>query len=687
MPIRIPDDRYLVPAEPMTGSQGRPSHGVWSPTGQILNLNHHAGWCIPTNIAARQKQAFPHHADTIDRVVALLQPRLPHHGGYTHSNPDIRRVVTEGFLAMEAELDEQLAVETTDEERNLLLALRDYADGVKAFHRRTVEALDAAVEAARDDRQRRIRLIRDSFARGFMHPAKTFLEGLLAVNFTWMLDACDSIGRFDQVLGPLFEQDRADGTLDLQFARDLLDELWQSFEYFNAWNLQIGGWTPESEDGTNQLTYECLAACKRNRLIRPNVAFRVTGKTPDRAIDAALDVLALGGGRPPLYNDDLYVRTLLDMDLGLTPEDAREIGFGGCTETMIAGLSNCGSLEGYLNLAKALELAMFDGRDQVTGRQAGPHTGHLAEFDCFTSFYQAVKDQIRYMTSAFVAHSREALTKRMTLDDPKLYRTFFTRDCVKRRRSFEAGGARYNWAVVSYHGIANLIDGLAAIRKCVYEDGTVTPTELTEALAANYAGFEQVRAKLLAAPKFGNDDPYVDDFGAGIIEFAWRELYRHETPRGGRYLASCILFATYQGAGQQVGATPDGRYAGEVLVDSVGPMQGRDVNGPTAMLRSVAKLPLSLAVGTPVLNVRLQQQLLKEARGRQAVIALIRGFFAQGGMQIQVSVLDKEAMLDAQREPEKHGDLIVRIGGYSEYFVRLSRELQDSVIARTEHGL
>ena len=401
----------------------------------------------------------------------------------------------------------------------------------------------------------------------------------------------------------------------------------------------------------------------------------------------ALKVLAHGSGRPVMYNDDLYVQTLHGMDLGLTLEDAREIGFGGCTETMIAGLSNVGSLEGEINVAKALELAIHDGLDPVAAVQAGPHTGTFERFTDFAGFQDAVKRQIQYMTDSFVSRSNDALRRRFHHGDPKLYRTFFTRDCVRKRKSFEAGGARYNWSVVSYQGVANLIDSLAAVRRCVFEERSIGAAELVAALRADFDGFEVLRQKLAAAPKFGNDLDEVDAPGREIMAFAWRELYSHQAPRGGRYLPSCILFATYAGAGQTVGALPDGRKAGTVLTDSIGPAQGRDTRGPTAMLNSVAKLPLSLAAGTPVLNIRFQKPILESRRGLQAVAALIRSFFAKGGMQIQISVVSKEEMIEAQREPEKHSDLIVRIGGYSEYFTRLNRALQDSVIARTEHAM
>ncbi len=716
MEIVIPPARFLLPFEPLPHAWTWTEHGVWTATSLILDHNHHCGLRVNDAIAADRKRRFPQHAALIDALAADLKRRLVHFGGYTHSNPDIRRVVNEGFDAMAAELDAELAKVRAGQNGagpgalDLLLALGDYTAGVRAFHSRASAAIRRAADGETDEgRRHKLDLIASAFASCFLTPATSFLEGLLAVHFTWLLDGCDSIGRFDQVLGPLFEADLAAGRLDIAFARELLDELWGDFERFNGWNMQIGGFQPDGTDGCNALTLECIAACGRNHHRRPNVALRIMRGTPDATIVAALDALREGSGRPALYNDDLYVRTLQALDLGLTPEDSREIGFGGCTETMIAGLSNCGSLEGEINLALALELALFDGCDPLTGKREGPHTGRFEEMRSYAEFEAAVRRQIQYLTDAFAARSKEALARRFTEGDPKLPRTFFTRDCVKRHRSFEAGGARYNWAVVSYQGIANLIDGLAAVRECVFGDddvcsgdfsrsaprGTtsvvttkqaISKAELLTALRTDFRDHELLRRRLQAAPKFGNDDPTVDDPGAASIRFAWEQLLAHETPRGGRYLPSCILFVTYYAAGLKIGATPDGRCAQDVLTDSVGPAQGRDRHGPTAMLNSVTKLPLHLAAGTPVLNIRFTKTLLNEEASLRKVVQLIRAFFARGGMQIQVSVLDREALLAAQREPEKYRDLIVRVGGYSEYFVNLNPELQASVIARTEHN-
>jgi len=712
MAIRVPEDRLLFPCEPFpqapghTRADGTPQWyqprlgAIHHATGFLCDYMH--SWGIhgnPELVEARKRQ-FPQYAGLIDALMADLSARLPCYGDYTHSNPDIRRVVNEGFDAMEQELDAELAAIEGDsnavpEERNLLLALKDYAIGVRTFHARTVAALDEAAAAATGVRQEELRRIADAFAHGFLRPARSFLEGLLAVHFVWMLDGCDSIGRVDQALGDLFEQGLRSGRLDLPFARRLLDELFRDFERLNGWNLQIGGYRPDGADGYNELTHELLLACERNRLRLPNVAFRITRHTPQEAVRTAIRALGNGTGRPALYNDDLYVETLLASDLGLTPEDARDLGFGGCTETMIPGMSNVGCIgfrselfEGNdLNLAKILELALHDGYDPVRNNQVGPHTGHLADCPDFPAFLNAVRRQIQYATDVFVADLSRALHKRFTQGDPKLYRTFFTRDCVKRRRSFEAGGARYNWSVVNYAGIANLIDGLAAVRKCVFDERTVSAEELIAALKADFQGYEPLRQRLLAAPKFGNDDPYVDDLGRDILTFAWQELRRHEHPRGGRYLPACLMFVTYGQHGAYVGALPDGRKAGTPLADSTGPMPGRDTRGPTAMLASLAKLPLHLAIGTPVVNIRFPKSLLASAQGIEACVQLVRTYFAMGGLQLQVSVISREEMLAAQQAPDQYRDLIVRIGGYSEYFVNLNRTLQESVIARTEHGV
>ena len=693
MEIRIIKDRLIAPCEPLPIAQNMESHKRWWATSLICDFNHNQGLHVNKDIADLKKLERPELAPLIESLCSDLNDRFKHHGGYTHSNPDIRRVVDEGFLSMERELDtelnavKKLGAETDASELNLLLALKEYASGVKAFHARTLLALKDAVLKSEGIRKSKLKRLASAFSNCFLWKSESFLEGLLAVNLTWMLDSCDSIGRFDQTLGTLFERDIKDGRLEIEFARELLDEVWKNFERFNGWNLQIGGRRSDGKDGCNMLTRECLLACERNKLRRPNVAFRITSDTQEALICDALRAIANGSGRPALYNDDLYIKSLLSMDLGLSEEDAREIGFGGCTETMIAGMSNVGSLDGSLNLAKSLELALNDGFDPVSKFQRGPHTGQFKSFMNFDDFLSAFKRQVQYMTDTFAAWNGTELRARFKEGDPKLYRTFFTRDCVKNRKSFEAGGARYNWSVVTYQGIANAIDGLVAIKHLVYEEKAISQENLLNALKNDFKGVEHLRIRLISAPKFGNDIPAADALAHDVTNFAWSELNSHSTPRGGRYLGSCILFTTYLEAGKGVGATPDGRHAFTALTDSVGAAAGRDKLGPTALLKSVCALPLTLAAGTPVLNIRLSGELFKSPAGLERMQKLLKAYFNKGGMQLQISVLDAKEMHDAQKCPANHESLIVRIGGFSEYFTRLGKELQDTVIERTEHGV
>jgi len=692
MPVRVPPGRRIIPHENLCdGRQGGLFYGKtgtrWSAF--ICSFNYNTGLDLEEEIAGEKKAEFPQHAQLIDALVEDLRGRLRQFGGHTHSNPDIRRVVTEGFNSMEAELDHELAraqQQGTASEINLLLAVKDYTIGIRTHYHTVLSSLRNAVNAATGVEKKELALIADSFANCFLTPSRTFVQGLLAVCLTWTLNGYDSIGRPDQVLGPLFEKDLASGALSLEFARRLIDEWWELFENRYGWNLQIGGRKREDgTDGCNELTREFILACKRNRISRPNVAFRITTDTPDSLVEDALDALANGAGRPALYNDDLYIRRLKEEFPELTDEDAHDYGFGGCTETMIAGLSNVGSLDGRIDLTKALELALFDGMDPMTHEQPGPSTGRLVDHPTFDSFLDALRKHITEMTKTHVQRINAGLERRFTEVDPKIVRTFFTRDCIKNRKSFEAGGARYNWSVVTYSGIATLIDSLSSLKHCVFDTGTVNTSDLLKALECDFVGYEEVQRLLGAAPRFGNDDDFVDLIGADILRFAWSELLSHRQARGGRFLPSCIEFTTFGASGRKIGATPDGRRAFTPLNDSVGAVAGRDVRGPTALLNSVLKLPLGLALGTPVLNIRFQKKTLTDATSRYCVVQLIKSFFERGGMQIQITVVNREDLLAARRNPEQYSDLIVRIGGFSAYFNRLDPQVQDSVIQRTEH--
>ena len=692
MDIAIPGDHLLMPFEPVEYARPRTTQTMDQMgqigVNQILAPESITGMKFNAHMVAEKKKSFPQHAAFIDALAADFEEHYARHACHTHASPNVQRIVREGFSALEKELDGELAAaDLSESQRTLLRGVKEYAEGVKAFHRRICQALNAAVANAGGARREKLARIADAFPTAFLLPAQSFVEGMLAINMTFMLDGCDSLGRIDQMLGPLFDADVAAGRLDLAFARELLDDLFVYFHRYNGWNIQIGGYVSEGKDGCNALTHECLLAAQRNRNSKPSLSFRITKHTPDDLLIEGLKTIRCGTGQPALYNDDAYMPALSNAGLGISEQDTFDLGFTGCTEIVINGATNCGAFHNRpeMNLARVPVHAVLNGFDPHTKRQTGSQTGLLESFATFDQFYAAVKCQVQWQTDHYAALFWQDYRDHCEKGDPQLQRTLLVDGCVRNRKSFIGGGARYNWAYVNYQGITNLFDSVAAVKHCVYDTKTVTPAELKVALMTNFAGREDVRRKLLAAPKFGNDDPAVDDLATDLIGFAWTAMRRHAAPRDGVFVPATIPWGLCYYFGKTTPATPDGRRAGEPLSDSIGAMPGCDTHGPTALLRSVAKLPLHLAVATPVLNLRVQRDLLASAAGLKLYAALIRSYFALGGMHLQISLLDSAAMKAAQHDPEKHRDLIVRIGGYSEYFVNLDPVFQDTIIKRTEH--
>lgn len=658
--IEVPSDGPLMPVSLFPfRKHDEYALSQWGEQGTVISLQHSAGLILDPSAAALQTQRFPQHADCLDALVLLAKARWEDQGGgYTHTNPDLVPILSGGFPAVEIALSEAIQKASTEKEQNLLAALNDVVSGIRAFVSRTAEVAS----------QNHLPEIAKDLEQAFEHGAKTFRQGLLLTNLVWILDVSDSIGPVDRRLGALWDADVASGRMSREEGRNLIDLWFRRFERNKGWNLVVGGRNAQGHDAACDLTREIILACGRQNLTRPNVSFRITSDTPPTLIEDTLRVLATGTGRPALYNDDLYQKLLTAM--GVSSEDACELAFGGCTETMIAGLSNIGSLQGNINLGLRLTEALQE----------------LPKSKDFTAFRAILLEKIRGATDRVVAYANSVIAKRRISGDPKLMRTLFTRDCLETRRSFEDGGARYNWALFSYDGLATLIDSVFAVKTLVFDKGVISGADLLLALKANFVGHEKLLHTIEALPRYGNDVEDVDLLGADLAGETWQYLRSHSTVRGGIYLPSIINFSTYANAGKNLEATPDGRRAGAPLSDSVGPYFGRDRKGPTAMLNSVLRLPLHLALGTPVLNLRMQRKILEETGSRGSICALLESFFARGGLQLQVSVLDSKRLRAAQKDPAAAGDLIVRIGGYSERFVRLSPALQESVIARSEFG-
>ncbi len=586
--------------------------------------------------------------------------------GYTHSIPNYGRIIREGLSSHGDRITERLLQARDREDRGRIAfyeALQDVLAGIAAFHRRCLEAVAGSGpgDEAQDGGPS------GALARVPFEPARTFYEGLVAENFIFYLDGCDSLGRFDQDLGDLYERDLAGGDLTDERGEDLVRQMWENVDANSGWNTALGGSLADGSPAYNSLTLACLRAGKGIR--RPNLALRVRRDMPEGLFDAAVDSIASGCGLPALYNEEGYLSALRGFHLNLQDEDLVDFAFGGCTETMVHGKSNVGSLDAGLNLVEILAETL---ERELIGTES---------FEMLLDAYTGdVRAAIELLTDG-VSRDQELKARHQ----PQPMRSLLIDNCIDGGEEYNAGGARYNWSVINVAGLANVVDSLSAIRTLVFEQGEISGAELLAAMREDFVGYEILLRRIQGCPRFGNDQPNVDALAADLSEMVFREFQRYAPWRGGKFLPGCLMFTTYARSGERVSATPDGRLAGEPIADSAGPVQGRDRSGPTAMLNSVTRLAQSLAPGTLVVNARFARPMFDSREQRNRLKGLIRTYFQKGGMQIQINVVDQAVLKDAILHPERHEDLIVRIGGYSEYFNRLSPALKASVLERTEH--
>jgi len=589
--------------------------------------------------------------------------------GYTHSVPNYGRVLREGLDAHAERVAGGLeaARESGDATRvDLYLGLQDVLAGIRAWHGRLCRHLGDLDLADPFASGRRDALLA-ALERVPLQPARSFFEAVVAYNFVYYLDDCDNPGRVDQELFPFYERDLAAHRVTHDDAVLLIGCLWANCDTNGGWSAGIGGTSAEGEAAHNELTIACLEAARGRR--RPNLQLHLRKDTPDHVWNAAMDTIASGCGLPALHNEEQFLHSLREADLGIREEDIGLHNGGGCTETMIHGLSNVGSLDAGLNLPLILTETLEN------------HLPAAVSFDDLVSAYRRdVADAV-----ADIAHQVSATQEARAQWRPQPMRSLLIDDCIDAGVEYNAGGARYNWSVINVAGLATVADSLAAVREVVFEAHERTGAELQEILQRDYENEEFFRRRLTQCPRFGNDDPRVDGLATELAESVFQQLLGHTPWRGGKFLPSCLMFVTYAAAGVPVAATPDGRRSGEPIADSAGPHQGRDLSGPTAMLASAAAIPHWLAPGTLVVNARFAAEFFTSLDRRRKLVNLVRTYFDLDGMQLQINVVDQSVLQSAMAHPERHQDLVVRVGGYSEYFNRLSPELQQTVLERTEH--
>lgn len=532
----------------------------------------------------------------------------------------------------------------------------------------------ARADAARAGHYRRIAAACRAVA---LEPPQTLLQATQLFWFYALWDWVDCAGRLDQTLSPFYRDDpeRDDGWQK----EEIVAALWLKGLEHGFHNVTLGGVNAQGADAANELTYLMLQTARALHATHPRVSLRVHEHTPEALLDLAVRMWSEGMSDPTLAGD---WNVLMGLErLGIPLADARDYTVLGCQEIEIPGRSNFGCEDGTMNLAKLFEYAANDGADRRSGRQVGPRTGKLADFPDVEALWRAFLEQMRFFVPPFVALCNRGVEIR-DANLAKLVKMPFTRACVERGRNPDAGGALYNPGVVETAGSAAAADAFAAIEQVVFRERRFSMATLDRALTADFAGYEKERLLLLRAPKFGNDDALADRWAFRVLDAFWDEIARYRSRRGGPFTGACSLLEAGIAFGANTWAMPDGRRAGEPLGNSIGPRTGSDHSGLTAMLNSVAKLPLNKGVGGSTLNVLLPANLMKSEALRADIALVMRTYLRNGGQMAQVTTASREELLDARIHPERHGNLIVRIGGFSIRFVELSAVAQDEVIAR-----
>ncbi len=602
-----------------------------------------------------------------------------------HMVIDYAKILRIGIPGLRREIEEAMRGCDDPEKEPFYRSLLLYCDNMSGIcHRYAEKAREMQSEAISESRRDELAQIAEICDNVSIRPPRTFREALQLFWFTFLLDGNDDPGRFDQFMFPFYSDDLAKSEMTREYARGLLEELWYKMEQVRAWSLVLAGQTPDGEDASNDLTDLCLEVTADLRITNPAVALRLFTRSPRKLWRKAMRCIARGGGMPSLVNDDAVIRAL--MESGVPLPDARDYAMGGCIEFQIAGKSNFGGEDGHINLAKCLELALNNGRCVLTGEVIGVQTGDPTEFETFDHVFDAYKRQVVAAVDSIITQcnvGQEIKSKQGT----KLFRSLLIDDCIARGLDCEGGGARYGNGQILTNGIVVVADSLAAIRTLVFEEKLVSLDQFLQALKDNWQGYESLRQLILhRVPRYGNDDESVDSLAREISEHIWTLLRQRRTYRGGHYTGLVVYFNRQLYFGRQTGATPDGRLNEDVLEDSMGPWPGRDIHGPTAMFKSVSRIAQELAAGGVILNLKLPPSCLDSDEEIEKSVDLIRSYFALGGQQVQVTVANADDLRAATREPEKWRHLIVRVGGYSDYFVTLDPKLQESIIQRTEYA-
>ncbi len=506
-------------------------------------------------------------------------------------------------------------------------------------------------------------------------------------------------GHFDQHLTPFYEKELAAGTLTRDKAKELLCCFWikvnnhpappkvgvtarESGTYNDFTNINIGGVKGDGSDGTSDVSYIMLEVIEELHILQPGSSVHISARTPDTFLHAAARVIRQGHGYPSIFNPDIYIKEMVRQ--GKTLADAREGGCSGCIEVGAFG-KEAYLLTGYLNVPKILEVTLNNGIDPVTGRKVGIETGDPRNFGTFDELYEAFIAQVRFVVDQKIRVSNY-IDRMFAKYAPAPLLSVVIDDCISKGRDYYDGGPRYNTSYIQCCGLGTVTDSLAAIKKHVLEEGRFSMDGLLNALARNFEGEEIMRQTIMnRTPFFGNDDDYADEIAVRVYDDLVATIDGNPNIKaGGRYHLNMLSTTCHIYFGKVLGATPNGRLAGKAISDGTSPSHGADINGPSAVVKSLSKIDQVKSGGT-LLNQRFLPSLLKRDEDIRKLGHLVRSYFTLGGHHIQFNIVDNATLLAAQQCPDDYKDLLVRMAGYSDYFNDMNSDLQQEIIERTEN--
>ena len=629
-----------------------------------------------------------------------------------HLIPNYAKVLRIGFEGLAAEyreiLERDLEPNHAEFVESVLLSCETARD-LAARYARKAEAL----AQEEDDSERRDELLKiaEICSKVPWKAPATFWEALQALWLTHMLvmaaesypGAGLSHGRWDQYVYPFYKKDLESGTLTKEEAKELLRCYWIKHNYVYDYQGRLGinqginssfgqlitlsGCGPHGEDLTNELTWVALEIIEEMNLLEPKPNIRLHSNTPQDFLLRVAEMLAKAQGSPFLLNFDEHSIEGLVWQ-GVPREDAWDYGVVGCLENTMQGNDRSDTVDVNINLAKAVELALNDGKDLATGAQIGPRTGDPLQFSEYEQFLEAIRQQLVSLlhTLASAGNMADTLRAKYQLTP---YLSSLMDGCAERGKDINQGGTDYNFNTMEAMGIATLADSVAAVKKIVFEEKRVPMEELIAAIAANYEGYEELRQLLRSkAPKFGNDDDYVDSIARDLSIFWSTEAFKLKNDYTGRkYRAGYLSWNYYIPLAPLTAATPDGRRRGEFLSGGVGAVQGMDANGPTASIKSVGKLGLETVPNGASHTITLSPSMVSTPEHIEKLAALLRAYNEVGGTALQINIIDAETLRDAQKNPDSYSNLMVRVTGYNAFFTQVGRELQEEIIRRTEHTL